>query len=142
MIDINYKKNLNYSPINIYEIVSDIDFYSQFIPGCTSSEIISRKGNEVEAILGLKYLVMSGDFKSRVKLDSKKLTIISEGIEGPFNSILTKWSFDEADNGVLVNVNISLDLKNKIFEKILKRNIKKIISQVVTSFEERADILY
>ena len=33
-------------------------------------------------------------------------------------------------------------LKNKIFEKILKRNIKKIISQVVTSFEERADILY
>ena len=32
--------------------------------------------------------------------------------------------------------------KNKIFEKILKRNIKKIISQVVTSFEERADILY
>ena len=85
---------------------------------------------------------MSGDFKSRVTLDSKKLTIISEGIEGPFNSILTKWSFDEADNGVLVNVNISLDLKNKIFEKILKRNIKKIISQVVTSFEERADILY
>ena len=142
MIDINYKKNLNYSPINIYEIVGDIDFYSQFIPGCTSSEIISRKGNEVEAILGLKYLVMSGDFKSRVTLDSKKLTIISEGIEGPFNSILTKWSFDEADNGVLVNVNISLDLKNKIFEKILKRNIKKIISQVVTSFEERADILY
>ena len=141
MIDINYKKNLNYSPINIYEIVSDIDFYSQFIPGCTSSEIISRKGNEVEAILGLKYLVMSGDFKSRVTLDSKKLTIISEGIEGPFNSILTKWSFDEADNGVLVNVNISLDLKNKMFEKILKRNIKKIISQVVTSFEERADIL-
>ena len=142
MIDINYKKNLNHSPVNIYEIVSDINFYSQFIPGCTSSEIISRKGNEVEAILGLKYLVMSGDFKSRVTLDSKKLTIISEGIEGPFNSILTKWSFDEADNGVLVNVNISLDLKNKIFEKILKRNIKKIISQVVTSFEERADILY
>jgi len=142
LIDINYKKNLNHSPINIYEIVSDINFYSQFIPGCTSSEIISRKGNEVEAILGLKYLVMSGDFKSRVTLDSKKLTIISEGIEGPFNSILTKWSFDEADNGVLVNVNISLDLKNKIFEKILKRNIKKIISQVVISFEERADILY
>ena len=142
MIDIKYKKNLNYSPINIYEIVSDINFYSQFIPGCTSSEIISRKGNEVEAILGLKYLVMSGDFKSRVTLDSKKLTIISEGIEGPFNSILTKWSFDEADNGVLVNVNISLDLKNKMFEKILKRNIKKIISQVVISFEERADILY
>ena len=142
MIDINYKKILNQSPINIYEIVSDIDFYSQFIPGCISSEIISRKGNAIEAILGLKYLVMSGNFKSRVTLDPKKLTIISEGIEGPFNSVLTKWSFDEADDGVLVNINLSLDLNNKIFESILKRNLKKIISQVVLSFEERANILY
>ena len=142
MIDINYKKILNHSPINIYEIVSDIDFYSQFIPGCISSEIISRKGNAIEAILGLKYLIMSGNFTSRVLLDPKKLTIISEGTEGPFNSVLTKWSFDEADDGVLVNINLSLDLNNKIFESILKRNIKKIISQVVLSFEERADILY
>ena len=85
---------------------------------------------------------MSGNFTSRVTLDPKKLTIISEGIEGPFNSVLTKWSFDEADDGVLVNINLSLDLNNKIFESILKRNIKKIISQVVLSFEERADILY
>lgn len=142
MIDISYKKTLNYSPKNIYEIVSEVDFYSQFIPGCLSSEIISREGNIIEAILELKYLVMSGKFKSRVTLDPKKLTIISEGIEGPFSSILTKWSFNEVDEGVLVNINIALDLNNKIFESILKKNIKKIISKVVVSFEERADILY
>ena len=142
MIDISYKKTLNYSSKNIYEIVSNVDFYSQFIPGCVSSEIISREGNVIEAILELKYLVMSGKFKSRVTLDPKKLTIISEGIEGPFSSILTKWSFNEVDEGVLVNINIALDLNNKIFESILKKNIKKIISKVVVSFEERADILY
>jgi len=142
LIDISYKKTLNYSPKNIYEIVSNVDFYSQFIPGCVSSEIISREGNVIEAILELKYLVMSGKFKSRVTLDPKKLTIISEGIEGPFSSILTKWSFNEVDEGVLVNINIVLDLNNKIFESILKKNIKKIISKVVVSFEERADILY
>jgi len=142
LIDISYKKTLNYSPKNIYEIVSNVDFYSQFIPGCVSSEIISREGNVIEAILELKYLVMSGKFKSRVTLDPKKLTIISEGIEGPFSSIFTKWSFDEVDEGVLVNINIVLDLNNKIFESILKKNIKKIISKVVVSFEERADILY
>ena len=142
MIDISYKKTLNYSPKNIYEIVSNVDFYSQFIPGCVSSEIISREGNVIEAILELKYLVMSGKFKSRVTLDPKKLTIISEGIEGPFSSIFTKWSFDEVDEGFLVNINITLYLNNKIFESILKKNIKKIISKVVVSFEERADILY
>jgi len=142
LIDISYKKTLNYSPKNIYEIVSNVDFYSQFIPGCVSSEIISREGNVIEAILELKYLVMSGKFKSRVTLDPKKLTIISEGIEGPFSSILTKWSFNEVDEGVLVKINIILDLNNKIFESILKKNIKKIISKVVVSFEERADILY
>jgi ribosome-associated toxin RatA of RatAB toxin-antitoxin module len=42
----------------------------------------------------------------------------------------------------LVKIDISLDLENKFFETLLKKNIKKIISKVVVSFEERADILY
>jgi ribosome-associated toxin RatA of RatAB toxin-antitoxin module len=35
-----------------------------------------------------------------------------------------------------------LDLKNKFFESLLKKSLKKIISQAVSSFEERAYLLY
>ena len=85
---------------------------------------------------------MSGEFTSRVTFDPRKLSIVSEGINGPFNSVFTKWSFDQNDNGVLVNVSINLDLSNKVFELLLKKNLEKVFSQVVVSFEERADILY
>ena len=143
MIEINYKKTLNYSQQNIYDIVIDIDSYSHFIPGCISSEIIAKENDTVEAILAMKYLVMSGEFSSIVTFDPKKFIIISKGIRGPFNSVLTKWSFiKNNDSGVLVKIDISLDLENKFFETLLKKNIKKIISKVVVSFEERADILY
>ena len=33
-------------------------------------------------------------------------------------------------------------LENQIFEKILKRNIDKILSQIILSFEERIDLIY
>ena len=39
-------------------------------------------------------------------------------------------------------LNISIDLENQIFEKILKRNIDKILSQIILSFEERIDLIY
>jgi ribosome-associated toxin RatA of RatAB toxin-antitoxin module len=39
-------------------------------------------------------------------------------------------------------VSINLDLSNKVFELLLKKNLEKVFSQVVVSFEERADILY
>ena len=32
--------------------------------------------------------------------------------------------------------------KNKIFEKILKKNIDNILSKIVLSFEERIDLIY
>ena len=35
-----------------------------------------------------------------------------------------------------------LDLENQIFEKILKGNIDKILSQIILSFEERIDLIY
>ena len=142
MIEISYKKILKFSPKNIYDIVADIESYSQFIPGCFSSKIISKEGSIIEAKLGVKYLIMSGVFISRVTFDPRKLSIVSEGINGPFNSVFTKWSFDRNDNGVLVKVSINLDLSNKVFELLLKKNLEKVFSQVVVSFEERADILY
>ena len=111
MIEINYKKTLNYSQQNIYDIVKDIDSYSHFIPGCISSEIIAKENDTVEAILAMKYLVMSGEFSSIVTFDPKKFIIISKGIRGPFNSVLTKWSFiknNDSNNKINLFTQISI----------------------------------
>jgi|TARA_B110000495_G_C22829210_1_gene483852 coenzyme Q-binding protein COQ10 len=142
LIEVSYKKILNYSPKDMYDIVKDINSYSEFIPGCVVSKIISEENHFSIATLGIKYSVMSGEFTSQVNFDPENLTIFSEGIKGPFRSVFTEWRFVEAHDGAEVQIEIKLDLKNKFFESLLKKSLKKIISQAVSSFEERADLLY
>ena len=142
MIDVEHKKFLEFRSEFLFDVMSDVESYSKFIPGCNSSKIISGSDDKFIAKLSLQYLLMSGEFISEVHCSRKNLTIISKGIEGPFHSLINKWQFKKDGNGSIVMLNISIDLENQIFEKILKRNIDKILSQIILSFEERIDLIY
>tara|TARA_S200000501_G_scaffold271322_1_gene255081 strand:- start:3112 stop:3540 length:429 start_codon:yes stop_codon:yes gene_type:complete len=142
LIDVEHKKFLEFPSEFLFDIMSDVESYSKFIPGCNSSKIISGNYDKFIAKLSLQYLLMSGEFISEVHCNRKNLTIISRGIEGPFHSLINKWQFKKDGNGSIVILNISIDLENQIFEKILKRNIDKILSQIILSFEERIDLIY
>ena len=85
---------------------------------------------------------MSGEFTSEVNCDREKLTIISNGIDGPFHSLVNKWYFKKEGTGSSIKLHIMIDLENKIFERILQKNINKILSQIILSFEERIDLIY
>ena len=142
MIDVEHKKYLEFPSEFLYDVMRDVNSYSKFIPGCNFSKIISGSNEEFIAKLNLKYLLMSGEFISEVSCDKKKLIIISRGIEGPFHSLVNKWQFKKKGDGSIVKLNIRIDLENKIFEKILKKNIDKILLQIIHSFEKRIDLIY
>ena len=142
MIDVEHKKFLEFPSEFLFDVMSDVESYSKFIPGCNSSKIICCSDDKFIAKLSLQYLLMSGEFISEVQCNRQNLTIISKGIEGPFHSLINKWQFKNDGNGSIVILNISIDLENQIFEKILKRNIDKILSQIILSFEERIDLIY
>ena len=142
MIDVEHKKFLKFPSEFLFDVMSDVNSYSKFIPGCNSSKIISGSDSKFIAKLKLQYLLMSGEFISEVDCDKKNLISISRGIEGPFHSLMNKWQFKGDEDGSIVKLNISIDLENKIFEKILKKNIDKILSKIILSFEERIDLIY
>ncbi|RPF90781.1 MAG: type II toxin-antitoxin system RatA family toxin [Rhizobiales bacterium TMED168] len=142
MINVEHKKYLEFPSEFLYDVMRDVNSYSKFIPGCNFSKIISGSNEKFIAKLNLKYLLMSGEFISEVSCDKKKLTIISRGIDGPFHSLMNKWQFKKKGDGSIVKLNITIDLENKIFEKILKKNIDKILLQIIHSFEKRIDLIY
>ena len=142
MIDVEHKKYLEFPSEFLYDVMRDVNSYSKFIPGCNFSKIISGSDEKFIAKLNLKYLLMSGEFISEVTCDKKKLIIISRGVEGPFHSLMNKWQFKKKDHGSIVKLDIRIDLENKIFEKILKKNIDKILLQIIHSFEKRIDLIY
>ena len=93
---------LNFKGLDLYKIVLDIEKYPEYIPWCSSLEIINRKKNEIRAKMVVNYkFIYSQKFTSCVFFDLKKKIIKTKYIDGPLKNLETNWEFiDLKKNGI------------------------------------------
>ncbi|MEC7830803.1 MAG: type II toxin-antitoxin system RatA family toxin [Pseudomonadota bacterium] len=137
MIKIEKKKRSTASSKDLFELISDIKSYPDFIPWCKSSIIEREVHDYFFARLEMKFLMFSGSFISKVSMDKYEKRINALGVKGPFNYLEANWIFDEYDKGTLVSLILELDLKNKILEDIIEKNSENLINKTILSFEKR-----
>ena len=137
MLKIEKKVHSNSSAENLYDLVSDVESYSEFIPWCEKSIIERRVHDYFFAKLNMKYLLFSGSFVSKVTLYDYERRINALGVKGSFRYLEANWVFDEYDDGTLVSVNLELDLNNIILEKAIDSASEILIKETISSFEKR-----
>ena len=137
MLKIEKKVHSNSSAENLYDLVSDVESYSEFIPLCEKSSIERRVHDYFFAKLNMKYLLFSGSFVSKVTLYDYERRINALGVKGSFRYLEANWVFDEYDDGTLVSVNLELDLNNIILEKAIDSASGVLIKETISSFEKR-----
>ena len=137
MLKIEKKVHSNSSAENLYDLVSDVESYSEFIPWCEKSIIERRIHDYFFAKLNMKYLLFSGSFVSKVTLYDYERRINALGVKGSFRYLEANWVFDEYDDGTLVSVNLELDLNNIILEKAIDSASGVLIKETISSFEKR-----
>ena len=133
------KKILNYNADDLFDIVIDIENYSDFIPWCSNSKIISKDNNAIVADLMISYKLFNETFRSFVYFDKKKLAISINYTEGPLKSLNTSWYFRKIKkNKTEINFNIDIKFKFWAFNKLLRNFFKTIENKMVDAFEMRA----
>jgi len=137
LLKIEKKVHSNSSAENLYDLVSDVESYSEFIPWCEKSIIERRVHDYFFAKLNMKYLLFSGSFVSKVTLYDYERRINALGVKGSFRYLEANWVFDEYDDGTLVSVNLELDLNNIILEKAIDSASGVLIKETISSFEKR-----
>ena len=137
MLKIEKKVHSNSSAESLYDLVSDVESYSEFIPWCEKSIIERRIHDYFFAKLNMKYLLFSGSFVSKVTLYDYERRINALGVKGSFRYLEANWVFDEYDDGTLVSVNLELDLNNIILEKAIDSASGVLIKETISSFEKR-----
>ena len=93
--DLHFKKVLKINAGSALDVVSKFDKYSEFVPGCTKAQLISRNppieiGRLEFQILGKKYFI-----ESRNEIFDDYITI--KQLKGPFDSFDAKWSVNKID---------------------------------------------
>jgi len=135
-------KFVNHKPKDLFNLVSDIKKYPEFLPWCLGArvELISQNNLNADLIVGFK--LYREVFKSNVFLNRKKFEINVNYLEGPFNHLNNYWKFNKKNNGCEIQFFVEFNMNAKILNTILERFFNEAILKMVDAFEKRANLLY
>ncbi|MBK9585022.1 MAG: type II toxin-antitoxin system RatA family toxin [Alphaproteobacteria bacterium] len=136
------KRNLPYTPEQLFTLVAEVDKYQDFLPWCQSSVIKRREGNIFYADLIIGYKMIREKFGSKVTLTNPN-RIDVEYLSGPMKYLKNHWQFlREQDGSCTIDFYVDFEFKNIILQNLMGVFFNELIRRMVSAFEQRAKQVY
>ena len=135
---IKKKESINTDVRTIFNLINQIDKYSDFLPWCKKSKIISDTNNAMIGVITVSKNFADWTFTTKNNyIINKKIDL--RLVDGPFSHLSGCWNFSEIDkNNTLINFNLEYEFSNKIIELTLKPVFSSIMSSILDSFISEA----
>jgi ribosome-associated toxin RatA of RatAB toxin-antitoxin module len=137
-----------YSASEMYELVTAVENYPQFLPWCDKADVLQTHDDGVTARLGLSYMGLRHAFTTRnqqVRAKSVKVQLV----DGPFSVLDGTWLFKplgRAGGQQQAACRIEFDLcyafASPALEVVVSPVFDKVASTFVESFVQRAEAVY
>ena len=137
---------LSHSPEQLFKLVVDIERYPEFLPWCRGARIVSREGNSFLGELVISFSHLTERYTSRVTPTPPTKT--TEGrievalVSGPFKHLNNHWRFVPHANGCEIHLDLDVEFKSKLLDKMLGGMFGKACDKMVGAFTTRAETLY
>lgn len=136
------KRKLPYSPVQLFELVADVEKYPEFLPWCVSCKVTRREGDVIYADLVIGYKMIQEKFGSRVTLN-RPGSIQVEYLTGPMKYLSNQWKFiPEKDGGCTIDFYVDFEFRNFVLQKLMGLFFNEAVRRMVAAFEGRARALY
>jgi coenzyme Q-binding protein COQ10 len=142
------KRRVQHSASDMFDLVADVEHYPEFVPLCRSLSVRKRtkdgEGRDIiTADMTVAYKLISENFTSRVTLDRKKLEVLVEYIEGPFQKMNNRWNFRPAgDHACDVEFFIAYEFRSRTLGLLMGAMFDAAFRRFSAAFERRADQVY
>ncbi|AIN47490.1 ubiquinone-binding protein [Candidatus Palibaumannia cicadellinicola] len=131
-----------YSAEQMFALVNNISAYSEFIPGCIASRVLTQHGSELTAEMNVSKAGISKSFTTH-NIMNKNKSIIMDLVEGPFSSFAGDWRFIPLSDDVSqVELHLNFEFKNKLIDMALGKIFKEMANGMVMAFTRRAKEVY
>jgi coenzyme Q-binding protein COQ10 len=135
-------RHLPYTPEQLFNLVADVERYSEFLPWVVAVRIRSASDDEIVADLVVGFSAFKERFTSRVTLD-KPHRIHVDYIEGPLKYLRNEWRFDPApDGGTNLFFSVDFAFRSRIFQTLAGEMFDRALRRMTDAFERRAAALY
>ncbi|MBT3552727.1 MAG: type II toxin-antitoxin system RatA family toxin [Rhodospirillaceae bacterium] len=140
------KRRLPHSPEQMFDLVSDVEKYPEFLPWCVATRIRGREegetGDTITADMVIGYKMFRERFTSKVILDRPGMRIDVAYSEGPFRYLNNHWLFLEDGDGTIVDFYVDFEFRSRLLQKLIGAVFNEAVKIMVHAFEKRALKIY
>jgi ribosome-associated toxin RatA of RatAB toxin-antitoxin module len=131
-----------YTPQQMFELVNNIDDYSQFLNWCDSSAILNQSDNQITASVEINKGGIKQTFSTLNTLTPYK-SIAMELVDGPFDVLSGEWRFEPlGENATKIHLDLQFKFKSMLIDMALSPVFKNIANSQLDSFVARAKYIY
>jgi len=139
-------KNVEYSAMELFKIVSDVEKYGEFLPHCEGVRVIASSDEEISAQMFINYKTRFKNFRvsyiSHIELVGDKFCIkITNAEQGLFKKLKSSWNFLPVAGGCRVEYEIVFSLQNPLLNIALSGLFLNQCNEMVQAFLNRAEFL-
>jgi len=142
VVKYSIKQKLNYSNKQMFDLISDVEKYPEFLPWCKSTNIYNKSNDIFYSDMEIGFKLIKETFTSKVTL-AELNKVSSEAVSGPFKKMNNIWKIEYiTDKECELNLTIEFEFKSFILQKIIGKSFEKASKKMIIAFEERAKQLY
>lgn len=131
-----------YSAQSMFDLVNDVNAYSEFLPGCSDSKIISQQDNAMQASLLIAKAGIKQWFTTENYLEPAK-SIQMTLVDGPFKKLQGGWTFSAlSESACKIELNLHFEFKNRMVEMAFGKIFNSLAESMVKAFTQRAKVVY
>ncbi len=133
---------VEFSALQMYSLVENIEAYPEFLPWCNSTRVLERANGRTVAtlVIGLKGIKQS---LTTENLNCPPLSIDLRLVEGPFKAFSARWDFQAlSDSAAKIEFSISYTLSSGLLARALGPIFDQIANTMVDAFIARAQVIY
>ena len=136
-----------YSPIEMYELVTDVQDYPTFLPWCEKAEVLAQHDDGITARLGLAYRGVRHAFTTRNQ-HVPGVSVTVQLVDGPFSLLDGTWVFHPLgrpgteEQACKIEFDLRYAFASKALETVVSPVFDKVANTFVDSFVRRAEDVY
>jgi len=136
------ERRIPHLPENLYQLVSDVKAYPEFLPWCLASRVRQQDESQMIADLIIGFRIYREKFTSYVDFQPEELKIFVRYAEGPFKYLENSWHFKPDPAGCVIYFHVDFEFKSRFFQSVIETLFSEAVKRMVRAFETRADVLY
>ena len=141
------KKIVRYSAEQIFDLVTDVEKYPEFIPWCESLSI-TRQWEEdgvdyMDASMTVSFKIHRETVHTRVTMKRDPLEVVVDYLDGPFKHLHNVWKFaDRPRGGSEIDFYIEFEIRSRILQTAMNVVFGEAVRRMVGAFDDRAHQVY